>query len=126
MNKWLLLGWLVLPLSCIFAGTACAGVYSSLEIHSDSFDVLGDEMTISHADGGKHWVVFQHAEGSVNAPQVASLKVDASTGHFTFRLTGEMAAWGEFHGRITEDDDLIGIFDNGYSVKLPRKASFWQ
>lgn len=38
--------------------------------------------------------------------------------------TGEVASLGEFHCRVTEDDDLLGIFDNGYSVKLPRKASF--
>lgn len=102
------------------------GVYSSLKVHPETFDILGDEMLFTLAEEGKYWVVYQHAEGGVTKPVVAPVKIDSTTGHFTFRLPGEMASLGEFHGRITEDDDLLGIFDNGYSVKLPRKASFWQ
>lgn len=102
------------------------GVFSSMESHPDTADILGDEMIISQAEGDKYWVVFQHAEGAAIKPLVAPVKVDSTTGHFSFHLPDEMASWGEFHGRITEEDDLIGIFDNGYSVKLPRKASFWQ
>lgn len=103
------------------------GVYSSMLFHSaDTGDIIGDEMMIGFSESQGYWVVFQHAEGGAPEPVIAPVTVDDSTGHFSFRLPGEMAAWGEFHGKVTEGDELIGVFDNGNSLKLPRKASFWQ
>lgn len=39
------------------------GVFSSMESHPDTADILGDEMIISQAEGAKYWVIYQHAKG---------------------------------------------------------------
>lgn len=103
------------------------GVYSNLKADPASFTISGDEMMFGFAEAeNTYWVVFQHAQGVGTQPMIVPVAADGTTGHFSFHLPDPMASWGEFHGWITEEDELIGIFDNGYSVKLPRKASFWQ
>lgn len=72
------------------------GVYSNMKVVTPSYEIVGDEMMFGLATDkdNNYWVVFQHAANAGTQPVVVPVKVDASTGHFTFRLTGEMAAWG--------------------------------
>jgi len=104
------------------------GFFSDFRYHGESGDVGGVEIFISYAlvkNGldARHYAYVQIAEGVPDEPQLVQVTVAGS--RITFRLAGQYERISPFSGTVTRDS-LIGRFSNGWELRLPRRASYWQ
>jgi len=97
------------------------GIFSSFEYGDESGDLGGYEIFVIYSNG--HWVLYQEAFGEPSTPSLVKAKIDGLNIEFTVAdLQGHKKT---FKGKISKTH-LIGKFDNGDQLKLPRKKSYWQ
>ena len=65
---------------------------------------------------------MQIAQGAPGVPQL--VEVDIVGDQLSFQLTGPKARMGRFVASVTQDS-LIGKFENGWELRLPRRQSYW-
>ncbi|WP_330960702.1 hypothetical protein [Photobacterium sp. 53610] len=106
------------------------GVYSSLNLHQESGDVIGIELIISESYSGKYFVSFQASEGAPRIPVVSELTVHEN--EITFQVKEENGYQGSFQGTVSQNE-LKGSFVEGQlspsgdqMIVLPRTQSYWQ
>lgn len=104
------------------------GFFSDFAYHAETGDVGGVEIFISYAvlRGGEHrqhYAYVQIAEGVPLEPQLVPVTVNGS--RISFNLTGDDAPISPFVGTVSRDS-LVGRFNNGWEVRLPRRASYWR
>jgi|SoiMethySBSTD1v2_1073268.scaffolds.fasta_scaffold43962_1 hypothetical protein len=85
-------------------------VYSDICIHSDSGDLLGARILVMRFREGDY-VLFQMAEGVIEAPQIGKANIDSKTGDIVFRIPESDKLVVTFRGKIN-DQALTGAFDN--------------
>lgn len=99
------------------------GIYSDLTYHEESGDVLGDEVFVVFSNQG-YFVVFQGSEGAPYRPVVVPAQVDGAS--ISFVLPPQVDPRGAFSGQLV-NDELVGTFkNNGQSIRLKKRASYWQ
>lgn len=70
----------------------------------------------------RHFAYVQIAEGVPAEPQLVLATVRGS--QVTFDLSGDYQRISPFVGTVM-GDSLIGRFNNGWEVRLPRASSYW-
>lgn len=99
------------------------GIYSDMSYNREGGDVLGLEIFLVFSRQG-YFVILQVSEGEPNPPVIVPAKIQGSA--ITFSLPVEADPRGEFQGTIN-DAELSGTFkNNGQTVHLKRKNSYWQ
>ncbi|MCM0148313.1 hypothetical protein [Photobacterium galatheae] len=101
---------LLLAGSSIASGTSITGIYSSLNVHDESGDILGIEVTISESYSGKYFVTFQASEGQPRIPVVSEANVNRN--EITFHVNEKNGYQGLFRGEISSGQ-LKGHFEQG-------------
>jgi hypothetical protein len=104
------------------------GFFSDFAYHAETGDVTGVEIFISHAtlEHGlrrQYYAYIQIAEGVPLEPQLVPVTVDGA--NVRFSLAGRFERLSPFVGTVTADS-LVGVFSNGWEIRLPRKGSYWQ
>jgi len=116
--------FLIIP-SLVYAADLAkvAGIYSSLEFHNDTGDIIGDEIIVGLSNEG-YFVIFQTSEGEPRMPIVVRALVDND--QIFFDLPVSEYPGGKFIGKISPLN-LSGKFQNtGHYILLQRKSSYWQ
>ena len=101
---------LLFLISPVLAENFKPGIYSSLEYHEESGDLVGVEIYVIPAGAG-YWVVFQESQGEPAAPVLAPAEVGGDVITFDLPDTGSGYA-GRFTGKFLEDGQLVGGFNN--------------
>jgi hypothetical protein len=103
------------------------GFFSDLQYDPTSGDLFGTEIFISFAltrpEGARYFAYVQPAQGVPDAPQLVDVDIDGD--QLSFQLTGRFERLGRFVASVTPDS-LIGKFERGAELRLPRRQSFWQ
>lgn len=118
-----------LLLGMIFAGTLTAGeavkvtgIYTNMSYNTEGGDVVGTEVFVVNTKRG-YYVVFQSGDGEPSVPVVVPAEVLGSAIRFT--LPPGMVG-GTFTGAIGPAQ-LTGSFSSNHqTIRLKRKASYWQ
>jgi hypothetical protein len=104
------------------------GFFSDLQYDPSSGDLFGIEIFISYAwpreaPDSRHFAYVQWADGVPEAPQLVDVDIDGD--QLSFQLTGPDERLGRFVASVTPDS-LIGKFERGAELRLPRRQSYWQ
>jgi hypothetical protein len=102
-------------------------VYSDICAHAESGDLLGARVVVMRFKEGDY-VLFQMAEGVIEAPRLGKAIMDSKSGEIVFRIPESEKLIATFKGKITEQS-LIGSFDNNWvngagakTFRLPKIA----
>ena len=132
INKLIITALLLLFLSLpALAENFRPGIYSSLEYHEESGDLLGAEIYVIPAGTG-YWVVFQESQGEPAAPILVSAEIAEDA--ITFDLPDKGSGYaGRFTGKFLEDGRLEGRFeesgiapDGSELFELRYGPGYWQ
>ena len=112
----------------LFAATGSLGapqegsrviVYSDICVHPESGDLLGSRVVVMRFVEGSY-VLFQMAEGVLEAPQSVAATIDKN-GDILFRLPESEKVLATFKGKMT-DQSLTGTFDNHWTNGFGKKT----
>jgi len=102
-------------------------MFSDMHFVEEAGDVLGMEVFIVYStDGlsGRHYALFQIAEGAPSPPVLVPVTVAAD--RIEFVVPDLLETYGRFRGRVTPQA-LVGRFEKwDHDVVLPRGGSYWQ
>jgi len=108
------------------------GMYSTLELHEESGDLVGIEVYITPKKNSGCWVVYMESEGDVEEPVVVPAKITNNTITFDVRRRGNKEK-STFTGTFNADGYLMGKFADGSKapdgkdfIKLRRGNGYWQ
>ena len=95
-------------------------VYSDLCYHAESGDLLGTRAVVMRFKEGSY-VLFQVAEGEIQAPQVVKIILDPKGNDVAFGIAESEKSIANFKGKIT-DQLLTGSFDNNWQDRSGKKT----
>lgn len=99
------------------------GIYSDLAIHSETGDLLGQEIIIVLSNRG-YYAIVQLSEGEPMVPQISKIS-NLENGKISFDFKNGSGQTVTFVGTVSATH-LAGVLNRESPITLRRRHSYWE